>query len=72
MLYHDKYYFWQEVPVTTATGYEMTISDMNENGLPEIYGRTRDYEDPWSMPMRVYELNAENNFDYKMIFSDCY
>jgi hypothetical protein len=70
MLYKDMYYFWQEVPVTTATGYELIIGDMNENGFSEIYGRTRDYEDPWSMPMRVYELNAENNFDYIMIFSD--
>jgi hypothetical protein len=70
MLYKDMYYFWQEVPVTTSKSYELTIGDMNKNGFPEIYGYTKDFEDPWAMPVSVYELDSNNEFIHRYTLTD--
>lgn len=37
-LYYQKYNFWQEVPIASLD-YEPMIGDINNNGLPEIYGQ---------------------------------
>ena len=70
MLYKDMYYFWQEVPVTSVMSYELTIGDINKNGFPELYGYTKDFEDPWAMPVSVYELDYNNEFIHRFTLSD--
>ena len=37
-LFYQKYKFWQEVPLGSLD-YEPMIGDINNNGLPEIYGQ---------------------------------
>ena len=69
MLYKDMYYFWQEIPVATATGYELPIGDANKNGLPEIYGRTKDFG---ALPVwaNIFEMDSSGNFLHKYVFPD--
>ncbi len=70
-LYKDMYYFWQEVPVATSSGYQLVIGDANKNGYPEIYGRTKDYEDPaFFRPVNVFEMNSSGIFLNKFIYPD--
>ncbi len=69
MLYKDMYYFWQEVPVATSTGYELIIGDANKNGLPEIYGYTKDY---YTLPVwaNIFEMDSSGSFSLKYVFPD--
>jgi hypothetical protein len=69
MLYKDMYYFWQEVPVATGGGYELTIGDANNNGLPEIYGRTKDY---YTLPVwaNIFEMDSSGSFSLQYVFPD--
>lgn len=61
-LYYPKYSFWQEVPLSNFDFDYLRISDVNNNGKPELYGFRKffwsDYE-----PVTVYELNETEIFD---------
>jgi len=69
-LYKDKYNFWQEVPARTASGYELVIGDMNNNGYNEVYGSTRDYGEPFFQPVSVYELDSAKQFIFRYEFQE--
>ncbi len=71
MLYKDMYYFWQEVLVSTSSGYELVIGDANKNGQPEIYGYKKDFEDPliW-MPTHIYEMESTGIFSDNFTYPD--
>jgi len=47
-LYYYKYKFWQEVRVGTDNTKPPLVADVNNNGLPEIYGQMKDYETDFS------------------------
>ena len=40
-LYYQKYKFWQEVPLGNFR--TLLVGDVNNNGLPELYGQMKDY-----------------------------
>lgn len=69
-LYKNKYYFWQEIPPVTSEGYELVIGDMNNNGYQEIYGYTRDYDDPWIKPAQIFEMDSLGTFSNKFTYPD--
>jgi len=65
-LYMNKFIFWQDVPVTNGKGSLVQISDINRNGLPELYGYVKEADYPWHQPSPkvIYELNPDkSNFD---------
>ena len=68
--YKDMYYFWQEIPPVTGSGYELVIGDMNNNNYPEAYGYTRDYEEPFIQPVSVYEMDSAGIFSNKFTYPD--
>ncbi len=70
MLYKDMYSFWQEVLVSASATYELTIGDMNKNGFPEIYGYSKDYEDPLGQPMEIFEMDSTGIFTNKYKYPD--
>ncbi len=69
-LYKDKYYYWQEMPLSTTANYQLCIDDFNDNKLPEIYGYKKDDNYPFITPVQVYEMDSNYMFIYKGIYPD--
>ncbi|MBK9096535.1 MAG: T9SS type A sorting domain-containing protein [bacterium] len=61
-LYYQKYNFLQEVKVGTDNTKPPLVADMNNNGLPEIYGQMKDYTSGFS-DLVVMEKNTQGSFD---------
>ena len=61
-LYYHKYSFLQEVKVGTDNTKPPLVADMNNNGLPEIYGQMKDYTSVFS-DLVVMEKNTQGSFD---------
>lgn len=59
MLYNHKYRFWQEVPLGSLD-YEPMIGDINDNGLPEIYGQQYNSD---TSRITVSEMDSNGNFN---------
>jgi hypothetical protein len=61
-LYYQKYKFWQEVRVGTDNTKPPLVGDVNNNGLPEIYGQMKDYTSGFSDNV-IMEKNLQGGFD---------
>jgi len=63
-LYYQKYSFWQEVPVGNVAGnFRIPLAgDVNNNKLPELYGKMKDYTSDYS-DIVIFEMNTQGNFD---------
>jgi len=61
-LYYMKYKYWQEVNVGTDNTKPPLVADVNNNGLPEIYGQTKDYTTDFSNNT-VMEMNPTGSFE---------
>jgi len=59
-LYYQKYKFWQEVPLGNFR--TLLVGDVNDNGLPELYGQMKDYSGPYS-DIVAYEMNQQGLFN---------
>ena len=59
-LYYQKYKFWQEVPLGNFR--TLLVGDVNNNGLPELYGQMKDYSGPYS-DIVSYEMNSQGLFN---------
>jgi len=57
-LYYHKYSFWQEAPIGSLD--EPIIGDINNNGLPEIYGRLYNIDTSY---ITVSEMDSNGNFN---------
>jgi hypothetical protein len=57
-LYYQKYHFWLEAPIGSI--YEPMIGDINNNGLPEIYGRQYNIDTSY---ITVSEMDSNGNFN---------
>ncbi len=70
-LYYQKYSFWQEVPIHNWDFECLRISDVNNNGKPELYGSRKFFISDFE-PITVYELNNseifEDIFQYDSVF----
>src|SRR5690606_20341080 len=64
-LYYHKYSFWQEVPLSNFDFDYLRISDINNNGKPELYGARKFFTTPIdnAEPVTVYELDYVSGFD---------
>lgn len=60
-LYYQMYQFWQEVPLGNFR--TLLVGDVNNNGLPELYGQMKDYTGPYS-DIVAFEMNAQGNFSF--------
>ena len=58
-LYYQKYSFWQEVPLGSLD-YEPMIGDINNNGMPEIYGQQYNSD---TSRITVSEMDSNGNFN---------
>jgi hypothetical protein len=61
-LYYHKYSFWQEVPLTNLDFNYLRISDVNNNGKPELYGRRKFFNFD-AEPITIYELSDSDIFE---------
>jgi hypothetical protein len=68
-LYYDKYSLWKEVPVGSGPNSFVLVSDVNNNKLPELYGRKKGYNTDYS-DIVVYELNNYGGFDSVYSYSN--
>ena len=70
-LYYQKYKFWQEVPLHNWDFECLRISDVNNNGRPELYGARKFFQSDFE-PITIYELNNseifEDVFQYDSVF----
>jgi len=66
-LYSDMYSFWQEVPLGNFR--TLLVGDINNNGLPELYGQMKDYTVPHS-DIVAFEMNAQGKFNFKHMYDD--
>ena len=57
-LYYQKYHFWLEAPIGSLD--EPMIADINNNGLPEIYGRLYNIDTSY---ITVSEMDSNGNFN---------
>src|SRR5690606_1358379 len=55
--------FWQEVKVGTDNTKPPLVADMNNNGLPEIYGQIKNYIDTNPGDNVIMEMNNQGTFD---------
>jgi len=62
-LYYEKYLYLQEVTVGNGINNFLLVGDVNNNNLPELYGRTKDYTTDYS-DIVIFERNPEGGFDY--------
>jgi hypothetical protein len=62
-LYYEKYLYLQEVTVGNGINNFLLVGDVNNNNLPELYGRTKDYTTDYSNIV-IFERNPEGGFDY--------
>lgn len=62
-LYYEKYLYLQEVTVGNGINNFLLVGDVNNNNLPELYGRTKDYTTNYS-DIVIFERNPEGGFDY--------
>jgi|GEM_PF-5595584 len=71
-LYSNKYTFWQNVIASNGIGETILASDMNNNGLAELYGYYKDYQTSWdTLPFIMYEFNeTKNKFEIKHRYAD--
>lgn len=58
-LYSDKYVFWQEVPFGNLD--PLPVADINQNQIPEIYARHKDYTEEYS-EVNAYEMDQNGNY----------
>ncbi|HMU44614.1 MAG TPA: T9SS type A sorting domain-containing protein [Ignavibacteriaceae bacterium] len=61
-LYVDKYKLWQEVPIGTGPNSFLLVGDVNNNQLPELYGRMKDYTTDYT-DIVIFEENEQQGFD---------
>jgi len=61
-LYVDKYKLWQEVPIGTGPNSFLLVGDVNNNQLPELYGRMKDYTTGYT-DIVIFEMNQQEGFD---------
>jgi hypothetical protein len=61
-LYYQKYKFWQEVGVGTDNTKPPLVADVNNNGMPEVYGQIKDYTTGFS-DLIVMEKNLQGGYD---------
>ena len=61
-LYYQKYKFWQEVPVGNGITNFLLVDDVNNNGLPELYGQMKNYTTDYS-DIVIFERNLLGGFD---------
>jgi len=69
-LYYHKYSSWQEVPVSNGV-LPMPIkpADINQNQLPELYGREKYYQTSWdSLPLKIFELDPADSI-FKVVYT---
>lgn len=62
-LYYQKYSFLQEVGVGTDNTKPPLVGDVNNNGLPEIYGQMKDYTTTNPGDNVIMEMNNQGSFD---------
>lgn len=60
-VYYQKYSFWQEVGVGTDNTKPPLVADVNNNGMPEVYGQIKDYTTGFS-DLVVMEKQAQGSF----------
>ena len=60
-LYYQKYSFWQEVPLGNFR--TLLIGDINNNNLPELYGKMKDYTTDYT-DIVIFEMNQQGSFDF--------
>lgn len=60
-LYYNKYSFWQEVGVGTDNTKSPLAADVNNNGMPEVYGQIKDYTTGFS-DLVVMEKQEQGSF----------
>ena len=58
-LYYQKYTYWQEVPLGNFR--TLLVGDINNSGLPELYGQMKDYTTDYT-DIYAFELNPQGNF----------
>jgi len=61
-LYYQKYSFWQEVPLGSGPNKFLLVGDVNNNNLPELYGKMKDYTSDYS-DIVIFEENTQGGFD---------
>jgi hypothetical protein len=65
--YTGWYTFWTMVPLSNDFGYPLIVGDVNNNGMPDIYGDYRG-DESLDFETRVYEVDTNGNairrFDY--------
>lgn len=61
-LYYRKYSFWQEVKIGTDNTKPPLVADVNNNGLPEIYGQIKYYTSGFS-DLVIMEKNSQGGYD---------
>ncbi|HSW54196.1 MAG TPA: T9SS type A sorting domain-containing protein, partial [Ignavibacteriaceae bacterium] len=66
-LYYQKYSFLQEVGVGTDNTKPPLVGDVNNNGLPEIYGQMKDYNTGFS-DLIIMEKNSPGGYDSVYIY----
>lgn len=59
-LFYQKYKYWQEVPLGNFR--TLLVGEVNNNGLPELYGQMKDYTGPYS-DIVAYEMNQQGMFN---------
>lgn len=59
-LYYQMYSYWQEVPLGNFR--TLLVGDVNNNGLPELYGQMKDYTTDYT-DIKAFEMNSEGGFD---------
>lgn len=59
-LYYQMYDYWQEVPLGNFR--ILLAGDVNNNGLPELYGQMKNYTGPYT-DITCFEMNSQERFD---------
>jgi hypothetical protein len=69
-LYYQMYSFWQEVPVAPAPmPMSIKAADINQNQLPELYGREKYYQTSWdSLSLKIFELEPADSI-FKVVYT---
>lgn len=63
-LYHKKYSYWQEVPLTNFDFNHILVGDANNNGKIELYGSRKLFTTN-TEPICIYEQNELGKFVFK-------
>jgi len=69
-IFASKYTLWRELPVGATMNWEPVIGDVNNNGLPEVYGHEKFYSTTDPPPAVIYELDSLGHFTKIFHYAD--